>query len=80
MQQSLPDLGDWPVLEWEQWKDTAETLHMYTDCWQNSSGARAHSEPLVECSAVCDGARALDIGCARWKWSAARHRVRLSVS
>ena len=30
MQQSLPDLGDWPVLEWEQWKDTAETLHMYT--------------------------------------------------
>jgi hypothetical protein len=26
----LSDLGDWPVLEWEQWKDTAETLHMYT--------------------------------------------------
>ena len=25
----LPDLGDWPALEWEQWKDTAETLHMY---------------------------------------------------
>jgi hypothetical protein len=22
--------GDWPALEWEQWKDTAETLHMYT--------------------------------------------------
>lgn len=30
MQHSLPDLGDWPVLEWEQWKDTAETLHMFT--------------------------------------------------
>lgn len=24
------DLGEWPVLEWEQWKDTAATLHMYT--------------------------------------------------
>lgn len=29
MQHPLPDLGDWPALEWEQWKDTAETLHMY---------------------------------------------------
>jgi hypothetical protein len=26
----LPDLRKWPVLEWEQWKDTAETLHMFT--------------------------------------------------
>jgi hypothetical protein len=25
----LSDLGEWPVLDWEQWKDTAETLHMY---------------------------------------------------
>jgi hypothetical protein len=24
----LPDLGEWPSLEWEQWKATAETLHM----------------------------------------------------
>ena len=29
MQCPLPDLGLWPSLEWEQWKDTAETLHMY---------------------------------------------------
>jgi hypothetical protein len=29
MATSFLDLGDWPVLEWEQWKDTAETLHMY---------------------------------------------------
>jgi hypothetical protein len=29
MQPPLPDLGEWPALEWEQWKDTAETLHMY---------------------------------------------------
>ncbi len=29
MQRPLPDLGEWPALEWEQWKDTAETLHMY---------------------------------------------------
>jgi hypothetical protein len=29
MQRLLPDLGEWPSLEWEQWKDTAETLHMY---------------------------------------------------
>jgi Family of unknown function (DUF5996) len=24
------NLGSWPALDWEQWKDTAETLHMYT--------------------------------------------------
>src|SRR5579872_5769677 len=29
MQPPLPDLGEWPALEWEQWKDTAETLHMW---------------------------------------------------
>lgn len=29
MQHPLPDLGVWPPLEWEQWKDTADTLHMY---------------------------------------------------
>ena len=29
MQHPLPDLGEWPALEWEQWKATAETLHMY---------------------------------------------------
>jgi hypothetical protein len=28
--QPLPNFGEWPVLEWEQWKDTAETLHIYT--------------------------------------------------
>jgi hypothetical protein len=28
--QALPDFGEWPVLEWEQWKATAETLHLYT--------------------------------------------------
>jgi Family of unknown function (DUF5996) len=26
----LPDLGEWPALEWKQGRDTAETLHMYT--------------------------------------------------
>jgi Family of unknown function (DUF5996) len=30
VRQPLPDLGEWPVLEWGQWKDTAETLQMYT--------------------------------------------------
>lgn len=30
MLQPLPDFGKWPDLDWEQWKDTAETLHMYT--------------------------------------------------
>ena len=30
MLNALLDLGEWPELEWEQWKDTAETLHMYT--------------------------------------------------
>jgi Family of unknown function (DUF5996) len=25
----LPDFGVWPDLDWEQWKETAETLHMY---------------------------------------------------
>lgn len=30
MQKSSADLREWPALEWEQWKDTAETLHMLT--------------------------------------------------
>jgi Family of unknown function (DUF5996) len=29
MKNSLPNLGEWPALEWEEWKETAETLHMY---------------------------------------------------
>jgi hypothetical protein len=29
VQNRLPELGEWPALEWEQWKDTAATLHMY---------------------------------------------------
>ena len=30
MRNPLPDLGEWPELDWEQWKETAETLHMCT--------------------------------------------------
>lgn len=30
MQRPLPNIGEWPTLDWEQWKDTAETLQMYT--------------------------------------------------
>ena len=30
MHNRLPDLGEWPALEWQQWKNTADTLHMYT--------------------------------------------------
>jgi hypothetical protein len=29
MELPLPDLGEWPALDWDQWKDIAETLHMY---------------------------------------------------
>ena len=29
MLKKIPDCGRWPDLEWEQWRDTAETLHMY---------------------------------------------------
>ncbi len=29
MERPLPNLGEWPALDWNQWKDTAETLHMY---------------------------------------------------
>jgi hypothetical protein len=29
MKNSLPNLGEWPAIEWEEWKETAETLHMY---------------------------------------------------
>lgn len=29
MSHPLPNFGAWPDLEWEQWKDTASTLHMY---------------------------------------------------
>jgi hypothetical protein len=25
----LPNFGEWPKLDWEEWKDTADTLHMY---------------------------------------------------
>jgi hypothetical protein len=25
----IPKFGTWPGLDWDQWKDTAETLHMY---------------------------------------------------
>ena len=30
MTNPLPDLGEWPALDWDQWKNTADTLHMYT--------------------------------------------------
>ena len=30
IQRPLPDLGEWPLLDFEQWKATAETLQMYT--------------------------------------------------
>jgi hypothetical protein len=29
MQPPIPNFGAWPDLEWNEWKDTAETLHMY---------------------------------------------------
>jgi len=34
---ALPDLGEWPALDWERWKETAETLHM---CMQIVGKAR----------------------------------------
>ncbi len=39
----LPDLGDWPRLDWEQWKETAETLHM---CMQVVGKTRLALTPL----------------------------------
>jgi len=39
----LPDLGVWPELEWEQWRDTAETLHM---CMQIVGKTRLALTPL----------------------------------
>jgi hypothetical protein len=30
LQNPIPDLGTWPALVWDQWKDTAETLNMWT--------------------------------------------------
>ena len=39
----LPDLGEWPTLDWEQWKDTAETLHM---CMQVVGKTRLALMPL----------------------------------
>jgi len=39
----LPDLGEWPRLEWEQWKGTAETLHM---CMQVVGKTRLALTPL----------------------------------
>src|ERR1700722_17297599 len=49
MQRPLPDLGEWPPLEWEQWKDTAETLHMYMQIvGKTRLGPDADTEPPVE--------------------------------
>jgi len=39
----LPDLGEWPTLDCEQWKDTAETLHM---CMQVVGKTRLALTPL----------------------------------
>jgi hypothetical protein len=39
----LPDLGEWPALDWEQWKETAETLHM---CRQVVGKTRLALTPL----------------------------------
>jgi hypothetical protein len=30
VQNRLADFSEWPSLEWDRWKETAETLHMYT--------------------------------------------------
>jgi hypothetical protein len=30
MQYPVPKFGSWPSLQWQEWKDTAETLHMWT--------------------------------------------------
>ena len=30
MTNPLPDLGEWPALDWEDWKETADTVHMWT--------------------------------------------------
>src|SRR5215469_1672028 len=40
---NLPDLGEWPRLDWEQWKGTAETLHM---CMQVVGKTRLALTPL----------------------------------
>jgi Family of unknown function (DUF5996) len=43
MPNPLPDLGEWPELDWEEWKDTAETLHM---CLQIVGKTRLALSPL----------------------------------
>ena len=43
MTSRLPDVGEWPALEWEEWKETAETLHM---CMQVVGKTRLALTPL----------------------------------
>jgi hypothetical protein len=43
MPNPLPDLGEWPELDWEQWKETAETVHM---CMQIVGKTRLALTPL----------------------------------
>ena len=43
----------WPELEWDQWKDTAGTLHMIMQMvGKTTGGADPGSKPLVECSVL----------------------------
>ena len=43
MTSRLPDVGEWPALEWEKWKETAESLHM---CMQIVGKTRLALTPL----------------------------------
>jgi hypothetical protein len=70
----LPNLGEWPALDWEQWKETAETLHM---CMQIVGKTRLALTPvqnhwwniafylsargLTTSAMPADGGRVLDI-------------------
>jgi Family of unknown function (DUF5996) len=73
MQPPIPNFGAWPDLEWNEWKDTAETLHMYMQIVGKTRDA--DPEPLVECPALPHFARALDLSHADVEWPAARRGI-----
>ena len=57
----------WPALPLDSWKDTYATLHMWTQIvGKVRLKLDAAGESLVECSAVCDGARADYVADSLW--------------
>ena len=72
------DAQNWPALDWEQWRDTGETLHLFT---QIVGKTRLALTPLQNhwwnVPLYVTRARAVDLRHAAAGRRSARYRVRL---